>query len=93
LRACPRARFPTTLEIAPEVVFAVRSLTDRWQKIHDKVAEYLRAGLTWVCVLDEQTTTLHLFHSDKVPCILTANDELYLPDLGEFRVPVRDFFA
>jgi Uma2 family endonuclease len=82
------------LEVAPDLVFEVRSPGDRWRKIHIKVAEYLEAGVTYVCVLDEQTQTCHVFHSDQPPRILTADQELHLPEaLGEFRVLVGRFFT
>jgi Uma2 family endonuclease len=81
------------LDVAPELIFEVRSPGDRWAKNHTKVAEYLQAGVVWVCVLDEQTRTAHLFHATKPPSMLTADEELYLPDvLGEFRVQVARFF-
>jgi Uma2 family endonuclease len=82
------------LDVPPDVIFEVRSPGDRWRQIHTKVAEYLRAGVTYVCVLDEQTQTAHNFHSDQPPRIFTADQELHLPDvLGEFRVVVRRFFV
>jgi Uma2 family endonuclease len=82
------------LDVPPEVVFEVKSQGDRWRQIHIKVAEYLRAGVTYVCVLDEQTMTAHIFHSDQAPRILTADQELHLPEvLGDFRAFVRRFFA
>jgi Uma2 family endonuclease len=82
------------LEVAPDLVFEIRSHGDRWDKIHLKVGEYLRAGVTCVCVLDDQTASAHLFHSEQAPLILKADDELHLPDiLGNFRAAIRDFFA
>jgi Uma2 family endonuclease len=82
------------LEVAPDVIFEVRSPGDRWLKILAKVEEYLRAGVTYVCVLDEQTMQAHLFHSDQSPRVLTADEELHLPAVfGDFRVVVRRFFA
>jgi Uma2 family endonuclease len=82
------------VDVAPELVFEVRSHTDRWPRITTKVGEYLSTGVIWVCVLDQQTHTIHLFHADQAPRILTADDEFHLPDvLGDFRTPVRAFFA
>jgi Uma2 family endonuclease len=81
------------LEVPPELIFEVRSPNDCWSANHAKVADYLNAGVTTVCVLDEQTQTLHIFHADQAPRLLTAEEELVLPEpLGEFRIRVRRFF-
>jgi Uma2 family endonuclease len=40
------------LGVVPELVFEVRSPTDRWGKMYAKVSEYLAAGVSVVCVLD-----------------------------------------
>jgi Uma2 family endonuclease len=81
------------LPVVPELVFEVRSPSDRWREILAKVAEYLEAGVTIVCVLDEQTQTAHVYHADQPPRIVAADQELTLPEvLGEFRVLVGRFF-
>src|SRR5438552_2349446 len=41
------------LDTVPELVFEVRSPTDRWRKVLAKVLEYLEAGVSVVCVLDQ----------------------------------------
>jgi hypothetical protein len=47
-----------------------------------------------VCVLDQQTETAHLYYPDEAPRILTADQELTLPEvLPGFRVAVSRFFA
>jgi Uma2 family endonuclease len=81
------------LPVVPELVFEVRSPGDRWSEVLSKVAEYLRAGIGVVCVLDAQTERAHLYFSDQDPQTLTADQEFVLPGvLGAFRVPVRRFF-
>ncbi len=81
------------LPVPPELAFEVRSPGDRWREIHVKVGEYLEAGVTLVCVLDQQTETVHVFHSDQAPRVVTADQELTLPEvLADFRVPVGRFF-
>jgi Uma2 family endonuclease len=81
------------LEIAPELVFEVRSPSDRRSAILLKVGEYLTAGVQAVCVLDPQTRTLTIYRDDKEEQRLSAEDEFTLPDiLGEFGVLVRRFF-
>jgi Uma2 family endonuclease len=80
------------VDVAPEVVFEVRSPTDRWKKIFAKVAEYLNADVLVVCVLDPQTETLTVYQADELPHVLTADEELALPaPLEGFRVTVRRF--
>jgi Uma2 family endonuclease len=82
------------LKVAPELVFEVRSATDLWKNIIFKVGEYLQAGVTAVCVLDEQTYSAQVFHAEELPRTLTETDELTFPDvLPGFRVVVGRFFA
>jgi Uma2 family endonuclease len=81
------------LNVVPELVFEVRSPTDRWSAITAKAQEYLQAGVAVACVLDEMTETVTVFRDDNPPLTLRGDDELHLPDvLGDFRVPVRRFF-
>jgi len=77
----------------PELVFEVRSPTDRWAEVLAKVAEYLQAGVDVVCVLDPATQTAHVYGADQPTRVFGADQELTLPEvLGEFRAPVRAFF-
>jgi Uma2 family endonuclease len=81
------------LPVPPELVFEVRSPTDRWSEILAKVTEYLGAGVTAVSVLDEVPQTLTIYRDDRAPQPLGPDDELSLPDvLGDFRVRVGRFF-
>jgi Uma2 family endonuclease len=90
----PPGPFPQGyLDVVPELVFEVRSATDLWKKVLVKVGEYLEAGVSIVCVLDEQTRTAQLFYADELPRTLSEADELTFPDvLGDFRVMVGRFF-
>ena len=81
------------LEAVPELVFEVRSPTDRWAKVLRKVSEYLDAGVAVVCVLDQISETVQVFREDELRHTLHNSDELHLPDiLGDFRVCVQRFF-
>jgi len=81
------------LSVSPELVFEVRSPSNRWSELHAKVAEYLNVGVRAVCVLDDDTRSIHVFHADREPQVLTADDEFSLPDiLSDFRVSTRRFF-
>jgi Uma2 family endonuclease len=82
------------LPVAPDLVFEVRSPGDRWNEVHVKVGEYLKAGVTVVCVLDETDEKAHVFHADQAPRVLAAAEDLTLPGLLDaFREPVARFFA
>lgn len=81
------------LEKVPDLVFEVLSDSDRWSALLAKVAEYLDAGVTAVCILDPSDETVYLYHGDQAVRILTASQDFTLPELlGEFRVQVAQFF-
>ncbi len=81
------------LDVVPELVFEVRSPTDRWARVLAKGAEYLEAGVSVVCVLDQVSETVQIFRNEELRHTLHNSDELYLPDiLGDCRVPVQGFF-
>jgi Uma2 family endonuclease len=81
------------LAVVPELIFEVRSPSDRWARVHTKIAEYLNAGVSVVCVLDERTQSAHIFPADEPNRIVTADEELTFPELlPDFRVVVRRFF-
>ncbi len=77
----------------PELVVEVRSAGDRWSQVLEKVAEYLKAGVLVVVVLDPEPRVAHVFGADEEPRKLGSADELALPGLLEgFRLPVGRFF-
>jgi Uma2 family endonuclease len=77
----------------PELVIEVCSAGDRWVEIHEKVAEYLRAGVLSVVVLDPRPQTAHVFGAGDPPRMLGVDDEPVLPSILEgFRVRVGRFF-
>src|SRR5262249_41258441 len=81
------------LEVVPELVFEVRSPTDRWSRLLAKVSEYLEAGVSVVCLLDPVSETVQVYRAEELPQTLHGEDELYLPDiLGELKVQVRRLF-
>jgi Uma2 family endonuclease len=82
------------LDVVPDLVVEVRSDGDRWGDVEAKVKEYLDAGVTVVIILDPEPERAHVFRSDQPPRVLGPDEELTIPDLlGDFRVPVRRFFA
>jgi Uma2 family endonuclease len=81
------------LDVVPQLVFEVRSPTERWSRLITKAGEYLEAGVNIVCLLDQVSETVQVYRADELPRTLYTEDELHLPDiLGELRVPVRRFF-
>jgi Uma2 family endonuclease len=81
------------LPVSPDLVFEVRSPSDRWSEIHVKIAEYLQAGVQTVCVLDDEAKRIHAFHAEHGAQAFELNADFALPEtLGEFQVPVRRFF-
>src|SRR5258708_821681 len=77
------------LEVAPDLVFEVRSHAERWAKMLLRVSEHLQAGVGTVCVLDSRTATLAMFFPDDPPRVLQVGGSR-LPDLMvESGTPLR----
>jgi Uma2 family endonuclease len=91
----PKASAPVGYPSAPpELVFEVLSPTDRWPEMLAKTAEYLKAGVEMVCVVDPESETLAVYDSTQPGRTLTADEELTFPAwLGGFRLQVRRLFA
>lgn len=82
------------LDVVPELVFEVRSPTERWPRLITKAGEYLEAGVSVVCLLDQVSETVQVYRADELPRTFDADDELHLPDiLGDLRIPVGRFFG
>lgn len=90
----PKGRLPKgLLQVAPELVFEVRSPSDRWSKLHGKISEYLEVGVQTVGVVDDDTQCIHLFHADQPTQVLQENDDFSVPHiLDGFQVKVARFF-
>jgi Uma2 family endonuclease len=90
----PKGPLPSgVLAVAPDLVFEVLSPSDRWSDVQVKVAEYLDAGVRAVCVVDDDTRSIHVFRPDQPMRVFKAAEEFYLPEvLSEFRVTVGRFF-
>lgn len=82
--------------MAPEVVFEVRSPTDRWPKILRRVSEFLNAGVRAVYVVDAKKESVTVFDAETDPPgrILEGDDELTVPDpLSGLRIGMRQLFV
>jgi len=90
----PKGPLPKSYpEVAPELVFEVRSPSERWPKLLGKVAEYLDAGVSIVCVLDPDARTAQVFDAERPVRVVGEGDELTFPDLlPGFGVLTRRFF-
>ncbi len=93
-RKVPRGPMPKDYGAEPpEMVVEVRSPSDRWAKVLQKIAEYLKAGVLAVVVLDDESRTALVAMADEPPRRLGPDEELTIPDiLPGFAVPVRRFF-
>ena len=70
----------------PELVFEVRSP-------HDRMGEYLNAGVGVVVLLDPETESASVHRQNEMHQLVHNGDELTLPDvLPGFAVPVKRFF-
>ena len=77
---------------SPELVIEIRSESDRWKDILQKVAEYLSANVLSVAVIDPARQQVHLF-SDTETTVLNATDLLTFPEvLPGFEVVVGRLF-
>ena len=91
--ACRRGPLPEGYWPAPELVFEVKSPSDRWPAITAKAGEYLTAGVVCVCVVDPETESVAVYLADELPRRHTSEEELTLAEaLPVFTVPIRQFF-
>ena len=77
----------------PELVFEVRSPTDRESALVEKVAEYLKAGVSIVCRVEPDDETVIVCYPDREPITLSNDHALtgfdFLPGLS---LPLRLIF-
>ena len=77
------------LRLPPDLVIELRSPSDRWSEMMEKVGEYLQACVLVVVVLDPATRSVHIFEADKAPRMLGPDDTLTFPELlNDFSVRV-----
>lgn len=90
----PRGPLPQGyLSVMPDVVFEVHSPSDRVSDLLEKAAEYLRAGVGAVCLVDPGAETVTVLTERGPARQLSGEDRLELrPWLAEFSVEVRRFF-
>jgi len=90
----PKGPLPNQyLDVAPELIVEVLSPGNRGADVFAKVAEYLRAGVSIVVLLDDGRRVVQLFDADGGARTLGPEDELTIPELlPDFRVNVSRIF-
>lgn len=80
-------------DAVPEVAIEVRSPTDRWPKVLEKVSEYLNAGIDLVYVVDAQSQSVFPYTAEQPRRPLSGDDELTFPaPLDGLRFTARRLF-
>jgi Uma2 family endonuclease len=81
------------MRVPPNLVFEVVSPGDRWGEVLAKVAEYLKAGVEVVCVVDPEARSVHVHEQTRPANIVTGDDLVSFPEiLPGFCEPVSRFF-
>lgn len=81
------------LDIVPELVFEVLTMTDTNPNTVAKVDDLLSAGSRVVCVVDPGWNTIVCYRSNDLPVMFDAADQFTFPDiLPGFAVPVARLF-
>lgn len=90
----PRGRLPRGYpEVPPQVVFEVVSPSDRWAELIEKAADYLKGGVTAVCILDPDDESVHVYKSVQSPQRYVGKQIVELPaPLDRFRKSAAEFF-
>ncbi len=91
----PEGKLPVgALEVPPELVVEIKSLSNRWPELHDKVGEYLNSGVAEVWLIDPEERAVIVYRADRSPRRFSEADELTSSTtLPGFSVPVADFFV
>lgn len=92
-RLPPEGLTSRSLQVPPDLSVEVFSPSDRWRQVHDKVGDYLAAGVREVWVIHLRRRQLSIFRSDDEPTVLGESAELTTDVLPGFRCTVGDFFA
>ena len=81
-------------DFPPDLVIEVRSPSDRWSEMMEKVGEYLQAGVLVVVGLDPANRSAHIFEADEAPRMLGPDETMTFPDLlGDFSVRIGILFS
>jgi Uma2 family endonuclease len=91
------ARQPTDTRLidgVPVLAVEILSPNDVHEEIHDKIRDYLAAGVALVWVIDPDDRTVKIYRPGKAPELVNDTQELSgEPHLPGFRVPVAQLFS
>ena len=76
----PKGPMPRGYWPSPELIFEVRSPSDRWVKVIAKAQEYLEAGVQVVVVADPAERKIHIYTPDAPTLVIEESGNL---DLGK----------
>lgn len=83
----------TLIDGAPVLAVEILSPNDTQEEIHEKLGEYLRAGVPVVWVIDPYDRTVRVYRPDARPQLFNEDQEIAGdPHLPGFRVPVARLF-
>ena len=81
------------LPLAPDFIVELRSETDRLPALQDKMAEWRDNGVRLGLLLDPTTRTVHLYHPNTEPLVLSDPETVDCsPELPGFVLDVRMLF-
>ncbi|HTU91265.1 MAG TPA: Uma2 family endonuclease [Gemmataceae bacterium] len=79
--------------LAPDLAAEVISPNDEYEKVIEKIEEYLRAGVRLVWIISPRNHIVHVYRANGSVHVLRENEELDGEDVVPgFRCPVRDLF-
>jgi Uma2 family endonuclease len=88
-----RAGDTTLIDGAPVLVVEILSPSDVLEDIHEKIAEYLAAGVRVVWAIDPHDRTVRVYRPGARPVMVNDAEELAAEqELPGFRVPVAGLF-
>jgi Uma2 family endonuclease len=91
--AARQSKSTTLVEGVPTLAVEILSPSDTHEEVHEKVADYLRAGVALVWIVDPDDQTVRVYRPDARPELFNADHELSgEPHLPGFRVAVRRLF-
>lgn len=71
-RRIPKGHFT----VSPDLTVEVKSPTDRWSDIIQKVGEYLNCGVLEVWIIDPEHRRVHVYRANDEPDVLNESDQL-----------------
>lgn len=85
---------PGFVEMAPDLVVAILSPSDRWADMRQKIADYFSIGVGTLWVVDPEEQTIFVYSSASQRTALHSGDTLVgTGPLTGFTLPVAELFA